>query len=142
MAEFARLFAAGRFGASSEGTSAGHERPPATPDTRDIFQFLAQAWLAYVASGLRYWSQLADAWARTVPAVARVLTDGDAAAKRPDGRAVAIDDLRSRLRELADIPSQESRVLQAELDRIASGLWPKTDAKPDGPYWRRWETKP
>jgi hypothetical protein len=127
---------------SAGGAAAGRGSPAAAPDLRGIVQFLAQAWLAYLGSGLRYWSQLADAWARTAPALLRTLADGDTSAKHPEARAVALDELRGRLRELADIPSQESRLLQAELDRIAAGLWPKADTKPNGPYWRRWEAKP
>jgi hypothetical protein len=144
MGEFAQLFIDPRPpGPPGKGSPSGPQPrlgAPA-PDVRDLAQFLSQAWLAYVASGLRYWSRLADAWARTLPSVAHAFAqEGDG--KRPEGRAVQLDELRSRLRDLAEIPSQESRILQAELDRLASGLWPETDARQDGEYWRRWETKP
>ena len=47
----------------------------------------------------------------------------------------------SRLRELAEYPAQESKLIQAELDRIATALGPAPGPSQDGRYWRRWEAK-
>lgn len=113
------------------------------PAGGDVLQFLAQAWLAHVASGLRYWSRVADAWATALPSLAKTLAEAAGApADGSETRAILVDELRGRLREMADYPSQELRVLQAELDRIAAGLWPAPGPNPEGRYWRRWEAKP
>jgi hypothetical protein len=95
---------------------------------------------AFMASGLRYWSRLAEIWMRTMPALI------GAAARPPDGgaggaAAALRDDLRAALHELAELPCQESRRLQAELDRIVSG-GAAPAPEPEAPYWRRWDAKP
>jgi hypothetical protein len=94
---------------------------------------------AFMASGLRYWSRLAEVWMRVLPTLYAAAAQGPAA--DGDGAAALGDDLRAALRELAELPCQESRRLQAELDRIVSpGATAAPD--PDAPYWRRWDAKP
>ncbi len=95
---------------------------------------------AFLASGLRYWSRLGEMWIRAWPVLLRAATRAPAGAGADAEAAALADDVRAVLRELADLPCQESRRLQAELDRItAAGAIPAPD--PDAPYWRRWDAK-
>jgi hypothetical protein len=108
-----------------------------------VLQFLMRVWFAYAASNLRQWGHLMEAWSRALPSFARTLTDGvDAAGSDAEARAMLLDELRAHLRELTEYPSQESKRLQAELDRIAATMWTAPAAAADAPYWRRWEAKP
>jgi hypothetical protein len=125
------------------GTARAKKQSAQTPvGTSEMLQFLGQAGLAYLASGFRYWSRMADAWAKTLPSVTRAAAAGRASGTSAEDRAVFIDELRARLRDLVDIPAQEARLLQTELDRIATELWPRSQEKGEAQYWRRWETKP
>jgi hypothetical protein len=84
-------------------------------------EFLSQAWMAYLSGGLRYWSAVAEAWANTLPLLARAVADarnsgtGDATA-----RALRMDELRAQLRELVEYPAREGNRFLAELDEIAA----------------------
>ncbi len=145
LAEILRLIAAAQTTTPDGPPTSGNVRKPVDvgPDVADIFQFLSQAWLAYVSSGLRYWSRMADAWVKALPSLARTFAAVEGSSPSdPNARAVVVDELRAWLRDLADYPSQESRLLQAELDKLATALWPTSDSSQDGSYWRRWETKP
>jgi hypothetical protein len=109
------------------------------PSPSDIMQFMSQAYAAYAASGLRYWSRTMDVWAKAILPIASGVAEMSAGdAGRPEARAALIDELRACLRELTEMPQQEARRLEAELEKIAGALRPE----PDGRYWRRWKAKP
>jgi hypothetical protein len=44
--------------------------------------------------------------------------------------------------EMAELPWQESRRLQAELEKIAGEVWPAPAGRQEGPYRRRANVKP
>lgn len=145
-AQAARLFTAWLPpGAEEESSASARARAstggPAGLTAPDAVQFISQAWLSYMTSGFRYWSHLADAWARTLPLLVRTVAESSGAAHR-ETQAALIDQLRARFRELAEYPAHEARLLQAELDRIASAMGPAGAGDPGEPHWRRWETKP
>jgi hypothetical protein len=138
MEEMFRQMIAG--GTAAAGRLSGSAGPfdPVSP----ALGVMGQVGGAFVASGLRYWARLAEIWTRAMPALA--LATARAPGSRDGGAeagAALTDELRAVLRELADLPCQESRRLQAELDRLTtSGAAPVPDA--DAPYWRRWDAKP
>jgi hypothetical protein len=73
------------------------------------------------------------------------LADGDRQPGRDQATGAArVDELRRVLRELTDVPADESRRLQQALERLLLRLGPAaTTGTPDGEaYWRRWEAKP
>lgn len=147
--DFAELFRGLTTGAQpaepGDGARPGGDgNPPGVPPgAGDVVQFMSQAYIAYLTSGLRYWSRLTEVWAKVLPplagGVAEVSTGN---ASRPEARAVLIDEVRACLRELAEMPQQEARLLQAQLEKIAGALWPEQDKSEDGRYWRRWKAKP
>src|SRR5262245_1918862 len=111
----------------------------------DGAQIVSQAILMCAASGFRYWARTAEIWSQAVPLFVTALADGD----RQPGRdratgAARVDELRRVLRELTDVPADESRRLQQALERLLLRLGPAaTTGAPDGEtYWRRWEAKP
>ena len=145
----------------SNGSAAPAADPAAAPAAEkgagpapvggEIARFVELALIAGLASGLRSWSRMADVLARELPAIARALVEQPSPSPTsPEARAALVDDLRSRLRALAELPLQESRLLGAELDAIVAAIWPAPapadgsprDANGGGPYWRRWEVKP
>jgi hypothetical protein len=113
----------------------------------DGLQVLSQVALALAASGMRYWGRSAELWAKGMPVLVQgfaQMTTGQQDGGREACRTL-LDELRAYVRELAELPAQEARRLQADLDRIA-GAWP-SGAPPGGPQhpdapWRRWDVKP
>lgn len=122
---------------ASVAAGGGPAPPPVDPQTLAL---LGQAWLVVVTSGIRYWAHAAETWAKLLAAVPRSFTakSGDLA----EADATLIDEFRARLRELADLPCQESRRIQAELDDIVQRLSPDASQKASSGYWRRWTVKP
>jgi hypothetical protein len=109
---------------------------------QDLMTFMAQAYLVFMTSGFRYWRRLADIYGRYYPAISRSFLGMNSDPSRSRERlSLLIDDLRACLREMADLPSQESRLLQAELEKIEWKLWPTADAEDEAHYWRRWRAK-
>jgi hypothetical protein len=103
--------------------------------------------LACAASSFRYWGRSAEIWGKAVPLMIETLTVANGRPK--DGIAEtspALDEIRAVLRELTEVPGQESRRLQAELEQIVLGNAPAGAPEPSSDaadaYWRRWEAKP
>jgi hypothetical protein len=129
--------------------SAAASGPPGNegPAADDTLARIVQLYLICLTSGLRYWSRVAETWARIAPALARGLAAMNGA---PGGsaeeRASLLDELRAGLRELAELPAEEWRALETELERLGRGGHPGRSEGADraggGPYWRRWEAKP
>ena len=112
----------------------------------DTLVLFAQLYFACLTSGLRYWSRVAETWTRIAPTLARALAgmNGEPGGSA-EARAVLLEELRAALRELAQLPAEEWRTLEAELERLGSGrpAGPQgEDRAGGGPYWRRWEAKP
>ena len=114
-------------------------------DYEHLVQLLGRAMLAYAAGGLRYWGRMAEIWAKTLPSVGRALSECGAKAQGgTDPLGALTDEIRGCLRELADLPAQEARRFQAELEKLLLGDPPKaSESLPDdNTPWRRWEVKP
>ena len=114
----------------------------------EVAQLLSQVILAYTASGLRYWERMVDVWGRAFPPIVRTLAE--TAGQRDQGLDAYValaEQLRGHLREVAEVPYEESRRVLADLDKIIAGF--QSRVRPEGPGspdaeepWRRWEVKP
>ena len=117
--------------------------PGSSADAAEVPQLLARAWVLAVTSALRGWARTAEIWARRGTAVAEGLRElGSDGLTPPDARAALIDELRAGLRELAEVPAEEARHLQAELERLLDSLRPAAPEERGSPYRRRWNVKP
>ena len=98
--------------------------------------FLGPAWLAFMASSMRYWTGAAETWAQMLPALVQV------ARNDPGAPSALIEVLRTGLRDLADLPAEESRRLQSHLENLVQRYGAVRPEERDGEYWRRWTVKP
>jgi len=123
-------------------SSAGRWQPAG--QALDAAGVLSQAYLIAAASGLRYWRRLAESYdahqsaaLRSLPALA-----ADAGLSEQE-RRVLVDEFRAYLREMGDIASQEARLFQAQLERLAAAAAdPPEGTEPPATYQRRWRAKP
>jgi hypothetical protein len=103
---------------------------------------LSELSFLWVQSGLRLWTRCAEVWVKlglaAVQNVSRAQTEAGAG---EDTRNVLIAELRSALRELTTVSSQEARRLDAELEKLERRGRPDAPGDESGPYWRRWEVK-
>ena len=108
-------------------------------DYGQIIQLLGRVMVAYATGGLRYWGRMAEIWARALPSMGRAFAE-----RGVDSSTSLTDDLRTYLRELAELPAQEARRFQAELEKVLRGDPPRESEPPagDDAPWRRWEVKP
>lgn len=140
-----RLFAsaAGSAGSPPASTSTG-SAPGASREGRlenDRLELLGQLFLVWMASGVRYWSRAAEIWARALPPLARALAEPRGPEQAGEAQRVLIDELRSCLRALAELPIDEARRVQAELEALVRGSNAQ-DASPSDAHWqRRWKAK-
>jgi len=117
-------------------------RADARPDGAQV---VSQVILMCAASGFRYWARTAEVWSQALPLIVGALADGDS---QPGGdqatHRARVDELRRALRELADVPADETRRLRQALERLLFRLGPATaTGAPDAEtYWRRWDAKP
>jgi len=108
----------------------------------ETVQVVSQALLMCAASGFRYWARAAEIWSQAVPLIVAALADGNGRDQATS--AARVDELRRALRELADVPADESRRLQQALERMLLRRDPaaKTGTPDAETYWRRWNAKP
>jgi hypothetical protein len=111
-------------------------------DYRNLMDFLAQANLVLMTSSFRYWRRLTEIYASYYPAISRswLETIADRSGSGEE-RRLLIDNLRACFREMANLPCQESQLLQAELEQIERAIWSITEDQKAAPYWRRWRVK-
>ena len=141
LSEALRRVTAGQSVADGAGPAGGSR----ALDYGALAQFLGQAAISFTASGLRYWGRMLELWGAAIPSLARALADSARGASAAGGERALVDELRAQLRQLAELPSQELRRLQVDLDILAATLDRRARAEGrDNPeeYWRRWEAKP
>jgi hypothetical protein len=110
----------------------------------DMSGLVAQAYLVAMASGLRYWSKLAQTYGAHQSSILRSLLTriSEPDLGEADGAALA-EEIRTYLREIGDVSTQEARLFQAELERIAAELANAAgNAADSAQYRRRWKAKP
>ena len=104
---------------------------------------LSELPVLFMLSGLRLWTRCAEVWMRLGIAVAqnvsRIQPDAGTGKEAQD---LLIAEFRSGLRELTAVSSQESRRLEAELEKVTRRNAGDVPGGEPGPYWRRWEVKP
>ena len=102
---------------------------------------LLRAQAAWLEGGLRYMGRLAETNAACVAEVSRRLSDLPAEGLDERGRRELNDELRAYLRRLADISSQEARVLESRLAEVEAGLRETAAEPPAGAAVRRARVK-
>ena len=114
---------------SRDGTkTSGPDGGPASGFSRDrglLLGFMSQACLVFAISGLRYWTRAAQIYAEHSPALYRLMTASSSSnLGDPEEQRILLDRLRALLRELAELPGEESRWMQVELEKLeGQALW-------------------
>jgi hypothetical protein len=105
--------------------------------------FAAQASLACLNSGMRYWQRMAELSGSYYLTLSRTAMEMQADPTRgAEAQASLFDALRAYFRDIAALPGQESQRLQAELERLEQQMGATATSQEDAPYWRRWRVKP
>jgi hypothetical protein len=123
---------------ASDGNAGGNGAASSTGTmTGDLPQRLTDLYLACAGSGFRYMGKWAEISSRHVPTMMRTMTSSmDMAAtteQRQRSMSEGIDDYRAFLREMTDLPFDESKRLQQDFDKILT---------PDASPTRRANVKP
>jgi hypothetical protein len=142
LAELIRRLSAGGAASADPSAAAGGLSPGAAFVGFDVLRFMGLAWFACLTSGLRSWSRAAEMLSRELPSLARAVGEVPSGPGSPEAHAVLLDEIKGRFREFMEIPGEESRALQVELEKIVAAIWPSASPTAEGPYWRRWEAKP
>lgn len=114
-----------------------------TAAPQELMEFAAQASMACLNSGVRYWQRMAELSGSAATTIGRTLMDlQEHPPQSAETQGRLRDALRAYFRELADVPAQEAQRLQAELARLEQAFWAPPAAQDASPYWRRWRVKP
>jgi hypothetical protein len=106
------------------------------------FTVFSRIQLVAVLSALRYGSNLAQAFGDHQSSFLRLMSAQSPGTLREEERRQILEDLRSWLREIGELSSQEARIFQSELQKIGDDLVNVADVPttPDN-YRRRWKCK-
>lgn len=92
---------------------------PNAPGSSGDAQQVMQLYLAFVNSGYRYLARWAEISARRYPEFAETMAAMNAQPKENAHRMRALlDSVRAYMREMAELPLEESERLQAEIEKI------------------------
>jgi hypothetical protein len=140
---FSELMAQGsRFDAgAAPGRGSGSDD---RPRDGELYSLMVQTWIVCATSTLRYWRDLAEVHTSHQPALIRSVarrTMPQPSTPEAEDRLLA-DELRTCLREIGDVATQEARRLHTELERIGEAVACGFD-QPDAAefYRRRWKAK-
>ena len=124
--------------AMGSAADASHRSPTGTDDER---QRMLQVYLAVANSGYRYLGRWAEISAKRYPELVRMLTSMNAdPGARGSELGATMDSVRGFLREMAELPLEESKRLQTEIAAIMGTGKPASDA-PKSPPRRRARAK-
>ena len=112
MAAWSQAFSKFAMGASADTLSAS----PA--DAADMRQRMLELHLAVVNSGYRYLGRWAEISARRYPELARALASSNTDAAKGTALGATLDSIRGFMREMAELPLEESKRLQSEIEAI------------------------
>jgi len=126
-------------GSGSIGSGQTGGRRPIPPEMAALIQLVAQAHMQLMTSGFRYANNVSEFYRDKYSSLIEQITAG--AQGQRDIRFL-IDEARTYLREIADLTSQEARLLQVELERIELQMNQilSDDLKSNGPH-RYWKAK-
>jgi hypothetical protein len=112
MAAWSQAYSKFVMGASADPLSAS----PA--DAADMRRRMLELHLAVVNSGYRYLGRWAEISARRYPELARALASTDADGAAGPALGATLDSIRGFMREMAELPLEESKRLQSEIEAI------------------------
>jgi hypothetical protein len=117
--DLARLMAAWSqaFSAFATGTSAGSSST-SPADEAAMRDRMLELHLAVVNSGYRYLGRWAEISAKRYPEVARALASTGSEAEAGRTLGATLDSIRAFMREMAELPLDESKRLQTEIEAI------------------------
>jgi len=121
----------------------GPERGPAADlwQDRALPAFMSQACLVFATSGLRYWTRAAQIYGEYCPVLGQLLSATNSRSlDSTEEQRILLDRLRALLRELAELPGQESQWMQAELAKLEGQMLSGANGMA-GDYTRRWRYK-
>jgi hypothetical protein len=110
----------------------------------DTAQQMARLYVTFVNSGYRYLARWAEISARRYPEFAALSTGMNASRTITDAEVAAlVDSLRAYLREMSELPVDEAKRLQAEIDAIMAtkGQGAPSSRTDEKPRRRRARTK-
>lgn len=111
-------------------------------DYGDVMDFMRRAYLAYMTSAMRSWRRLAELYGHYYQAMTdSVMEISAGTSESEEARRILIDNIRAYLREMVELPGQEARWLQAELEKILADLWPSEDEENKSSHRRRAKIK-
>ena len=143
--EFWRKLAAPGVGwATDDATTASAQSDPKdpTPDYGNLLDLMARASFVCMNGSFRYWKRWAEIYSSYYPVISRSVAAMNSNPTRSgEERGILIDSLRAFLRKMVDLPNQESRRLQAELEEIIRKLTPTTEGEQEEASRRRWSVK-
>jgi hypothetical protein len=106
------------------------------------FTVFSRIQLVAVLSALRYGSNLAQAFGDHQSSFLRLMSAQSPGALREEERRQILEDLRSWLREIGELSSQEARIFQSELQKIGDDFVNMADVSTTRDnYRRRWKSK-
>lgn len=115
-------------GKNSTGTTAmaddGEDDQQQTPfDTQDAAKFMAQASRLWLESSARFWGRSAEISSEFYNEVRRNIADIDSdSSDRSESEGALMDLLRGYVRQMVELPAQESRRLQAEIEKFVEKM--------------------
>jgi hypothetical protein len=88
-----------------------------TPAVKEALSVSGQVYGAWVRSGIRYWSGLANAHGEYCAKLAESLSRSAGGDVAEASRRMVVDETSAYLREVADLSMREARVFQAEVEK-------------------------
>ena len=117
---------------SSEGN-----RPQTPFSLQNAANFMARASQLWMDSSIRFWGRSAEINSNYYKAASRNLSDMNSDPdQREQAEGTLMDLLRAYVREMADLPAQESRRLQAELEKFVENISSPVDEDSTGTHRR------
>jgi hypothetical protein len=109
----------------------------------NLFNLLSRIQLAAALSAFRCGSNLAQAFGSHQPSFVRLMSAQTSGSKlQEEERREILEDLRSWLRKIGELSSQETRIFQSELEKIGDDFVNMADvATTPDKYRRRWKCK-
>ena len=126
-------------GASARDPSEGGQSEPQreTPDFREAVEFMARAYPIFMDSGPRFWGRWAEINMNYYAAISQNLSAMNSDPNsRDEAMGTMTDMLRAYFREMAELPEQEFRRMQANFESGTQTTSSSAASESAGPYRR------